>query len=267
MIKLKETAEIGIIGGTGVYNVDLLEENRSVKVYTPYGAPSDLIVLGTFEGRRVCFLPRHGGNHSIPPHAINFRANIWALKELGVTRIVAPCAVGSLREDMKPGELVVPDQFIDRTKNRASTFYDGGSVAHISTADPFCPQMRGLAISAGKSAGIKIHESGTQVCIEGPRFSTRAESKMFRSWDAHTINMTLVPECVLAREAEICYVPLATVTDYDVWADKPVSADEVVQTLKDNVTKTRGIIEKLIPLIPAERTICDCGTALTEAVY
>ncbi len=265
--RLKENAEIGIIGGTGVYNVDLLNDSKSAKVYTPYGATSDDIIIGTFAGRRICFLPRHGGHHSIPPHAINFRANIWAMRELGVTRIIAPCAVGSLREEMKPGDLVVPDQFIDRTKNRASTFYDGGTVAHISTADPFCPQLRDLAISSGRSMGIKMHESGTQVCIEGPRFSTRAESRMFRSWEADTINMTLVPECVLAREAQICYVPLATVTDYDVWANKPVSAEEVVQTLRDNVTKTRGIIEKLIPLIPYERADCDCGTALAEAIY
>lgn len=262
----KESAEIGIIGGTGVYDPELFENAKSMKVYTPYGEPSDYVTLGTFKGRKVAFLPRHGKGHRIPPHRINYRANIWAFKELGTTRIVAPSAVGSLKEEMEPGHLVIPDQFIDRTRSRAATFYDGGYVAHVSTADPFCAELTKLAYSTAKKLKLDVHPDGTYVCIEGPRFSTRAESKMFRQWGAHIIGMTLVPEVVLAREAEICYVNLATVTDYDVWADKPVSADEVVETLKKNVDKTKSMLENIIPQIPKKRG-CSCGKALEGALY
>ena len=265
-LSYKDKAEIGIIGGTGVYNPDLLEDSKSIKVYTPYGEPSDYVTLGNFKDTSIAFIPRHGKGHTVPPHKINFRANIWAMKELGVTRIIAPCAVGSLREEMKPGDIVIPDQFIDRTKNRPSTFYEGGFVAHISTADPFCPDLRSVSISSGKKLELDIHDQGTQVCIEGPRFSTRSESKMFRLWGADTINMTLVPECVLAREAQICYVAIATITDYDVWADRPGSAGEVVKTLQENVSKTRGIMEIMIPSISRERN-CICATSLKEAIY
>ena len=262
----KESAEIGIIGGTGVYDPGLLENARSIKVYTPYGEPSDYVTIGVFKGRKVAFLPRHGKGHRIPPHRINYRANIWAFKELGVTRIVAPSAVGSLKEEMEPGHLVIPDQFIDRTRSRASTFYEGGYVAHVSTADPFCPELRKLAYSTAKRLKLAVHPDGTYVCIEGPRFSTRAESKMFRQWGAHIIGMTLVPEVVLARESEMCYVNLATVTDYDVWADKPVSADEVVETLKKNIEKTKKMLGSVIPQISKKRG-CGCGKALEGALY
>lgn len=262
----EEEAEIGIIGGTGVYDPEILEEVREVKVYTPYGPTSDLVTLGTYKGRKIAFIPRHGKGHKIPPHLINYRANIWALKSLGVKRIIAPSAVGSLREHMEPGDIVIPDQFIDRTKSRPSTFYEGHRICHISTADPFCPELRRLVVESAKRLGFKVHDGGTYVCIEGPRFSTRAESKMFRMWGADIIGMTLVPECVLAREAELCYVVVATVTDYDVWAEKPVSGAEVIETLQKNIGKVRRLLMNIIPSVPMERS-CFCKDALKEALY
>jgi|TARA_B100001179_G_scaffold191581_1_gene148509 5'-methylthioadenosine phosphorylase len=257
--------EIAIIGGTGIYNTDIISNKEIVDVETPYGKTSDSLTIGEFNEKKIVFLPRHGKKHSVPPHKINFRANIWALKELGVKRIIAPCAVGSLREEMKPGHIAIPDQFIDRTKDRDSTFYDQGTVAHISTADPFCPDLRNLAISAGKKLNYNIHGKATQVCIEGPRFSTRAESNMFRSWGADTINMTLFPECVLARESQICYLAIATITDYDVWAETAVSHHEVLKTLEKNVEKTSSIIQNIIPEINKNRD-CLCANALDEAI-
>lgn len=262
---IKESAEIGIIGGTGVYDPGLFEDVKEIKVYTPFGKTSDLVSLGHHKGRAIAFIPRHGRNHQIPPHMINFRANIWAMKELGVKRIISPSAVGSLREDFKPGDLVIVDQFIDRTKNREDTFYEGGQVCHVSTADPFCPELRKIFFDSAKKMGVSCHEKGTYVCIQGPRFSTRAESKLFRSWGAGVIGMTVYPECVLAREAEICYVSLCTITDYDVWAEKPVSAEEVVKTMAKNVENVKKLIINAIPLIPKQRG-CMCGHALEEAL-
>ena len=221
--------------------------------------------MGNINGKNVVFLPRHGKEHNVPPHKINFRANLWAMKEIGVERILAPCAVGSLQEEMEPGHIVVPDQFIDRTKNRPSTFYEDGKVAHISTADPFCPELRNVIVDSGRDLEMKIHSKGTQVCIEGPRFSTRAESNMFRNWGADTINMTLFPECVLARESQICYVAIATITDYDVWAETAVSHHEVLKTLENNVEKTSNIIQKIIPQINNDRN-CLCANALDGAI-
>jgi len=258
-------AEIAIIGGTGIYNTEIISNNQTLDLETPYGKTSDSLTIGEFNGKNIVFLPRHGKKHSVPPHKINFRANIWALKEIGVKRIIAPCAVGSLRENMEPGHIAIPDQFIDRTKDRESTFYDQGTVAHISTADPFCPELRNLAISAGKKLDYDIHEKATQVCIEGPRFSTRAESNMFRNWGADTINMTLFPECVLARESQICYIAIATITDYDVWAETAVSHHEVLKTLEKNVEKTNNIIQKIIPQINSDRK-CLCANALDGAI-
>ncbi|MEM3382550.1 MAG: S-methyl-5'-thioadenosine phosphorylase [Nitrososphaerales archaeon] len=257
--------EIGIIGGTGVYDPGLLEDSREIKVYTPYGKPSDLITIGFFKGRKIAFIPRHAKGHQIPPHKINFRANIWSLKQLGVTRIIAPAAVGSLKEELKPGDIIIPDQFIDRTAGRASSFYDGGQVCHISMADPFCPELTEIAFNTGKDLGLSIHKGGTCIVIQGPRFSTKAESKLYRSWGADIINMTIVPECVLAREAEICYVPIATITDYDVWKERLVSVDEIMKTLKGNVDKTRKLLEAMIPRIPEERS-CICKNALKDAL-
>ncbi len=256
-------ARIGIIGGSGLYDPEILEDTKQIKMTTPFGAPSAPITVGYLKEVPVAFLPRHGIGHWIPPHKINYRANIWALRELGVERIIAVSAVGSLQEHIKPGDLVVPDQFIDFTKSRVYTFYDGGKVYHVSLADPFCPVLRDLLISTAKSFGYSVHERGTYICIEGPRFSTRAESKMFRQF-ADIIGMTLVPEVTLARELEICYATLALVTDYDVWAEKPVDAQEVVRVMAENVEKAKKILYEVIPKIPEERS-CICSKALENA--
>jgi 5'-methylthioadenosine phosphorylase len=256
-------AEIGIIGGTGVYDPKLLENATTVEMSTPFGNPSDIITLGELAGKKIAFVNRHGKGHTIPPHKVNSRANIWALKELGVKRILAPNAVGSLKEEYKPGDVVVVDQFIDFTKKRDYTFYDGGKVYHVSLADPFCEELRKALIEAGKGLELQLHDKGTYICIEGPRFSTRAESRMFRSF-ADVIGMTLVPECQLAREAEICYASIATVTDYDVWAEKPVSTEEVLKTMKENLENVRKLIQEVIPKIPSERK-CICREALKDA--
>ncbi|MFA6408814.1 MAG: S-methyl-5'-thioadenosine phosphorylase [Gammaproteobacteria bacterium] len=263
-----ETAEIGIIGGTGVYDPGMLENAKQVKVYTPFGAPSDLITVGTFAGRRVAFLPRHGMNHTYAPHPVPYRANIWAFKELGVTRIIAPAAVGSLRENVHPGDIVVVDQFFDFTKGRHYTFYEGGQVCHISVAEPMCPELRELSIDVLKKMKVKFHEKGTNVCIQGPRYSSRAESNYFRDniKEASVIGMTLVPECVLAREAEICYLSLAAVTDYDSWSNKPVDTASVKKVMTKNLAVLREAIKTLIPQIPTEREKCPCPTALQDAM-
>lgn len=258
-------AEVAVIGGTGVYDPEILEDARETKVYTPYGAPSGLITLGTYKGRRVAFIPRHGRGHQIPPHRINNRANIWALRELGVERIVASSAVGSLREDYAPGDFVITDQFIDRTRKRSDTFYEGGRLCHISAADPVCPQLHDFFVDYAGRLGLNVHSAGTYVCIEGPRFSSRAESRLFRQWGADVIGMTLYPECVLAREAEICYVSVAMVTDYDVWAEKPVSTQEILETMNRNSANFKRLVMEALPEIPRERT-CSCGEALKYAL-
>ncbi|RLE53085.1 MAG: S-methyl-5'-thioadenosine phosphorylase [Candidatus Methanomethylicota archaeon] len=257
-------AEIAIIGGTGHYDPEILEGAEEVKVYTPYGSPSWLVV-GEYKGKKVAFIPRHGRKHVLPPHRINYKANIWALKELGVTRILAPSAVGSLREELKPGDIVIPSQFIDFTKNRDYTFYEGGIVGHFSLADPFCPELTEIVYNTAVSLGLPVHRDKTYICIEGPRFSTRAESKLYRMWGADVIGMTLIPEAILARELEICYLPITTITDYDVWAEKPVTAEEVVKTLKANVEKVNKLLREVIPKIPSERN-CVCSRASKEAL-
>ena len=261
----KYKARIAIIGGSGIYDPGMCEKSEKIKVYTPFGAPSAPITIGEYKGINIAFIPRHGEKHSIPPHSINYRANIWALKEIGVERILAPSAVGSLQENIKPGDFVIPDQFIDRTWGRAGTFYDGGQVCHISMADPFCPELANIIYNTALSIGLRIHKGGTYVCIQGPRFSTRAESKLFRSWGAHIIGMTLIPEVNLAREVRMCYSTIAMVTDYDVWAEKPVSAEEVVKTMNENVEKVKKLLANLIPKIPIERK-CNCSKYLDEAV-
>ncbi len=264
MTTLESEAEIGIIGGTGVYDPKIFEGVRNIKVCTPFGEPSDLVSIGVYKNTSVAFIPRHGRNHTIPPHRVNYRANIWALKQLGVRRIIASSAVGSLRDDYRPGDFVVPDQFIDRTKKRVDTLYEGGQVYHISCADPFCPQLREFFISFAQGLGLDIKKKGTYVCIEGPRFSTRAESKLFRMWNADIIGMTLYPECVLAIEAELCYVSIAMVTDYDVWAEKPVSTKEIIKIMRNNVENFRRLIVGGIPQIPKDRN-CLCGRSLRNA--
>lgn len=255
---------IAIIGGSGIYDPGMFVSSEKRKVYTPYGHPSAQIEIGDYKGLKVAFLPRHGEKHSIPPHAINFRANIWALKELGVERVLAPSAVGSLQEDYKPGELVLPEQFIDRTWGRPGTFYDGGVVAHVSMADPFCPEMIDVLQRSAEQLRVPLRRGGTYVCIQGPRFSTRAESRMFRSLGAEIVGMTLIPEVSLAREARMCYCTLAAITDYDVWADEPVSAEEVVRTMAENTDKVKRLLADALSKIPPTRG-CSCGRHMDQA--
>ena len=263
---MNESAEIGIFGGTGIYDSGLLNDSKEITIETPYGKTSDSITIGEFNGRKVAFMPRHGKKHTIPPHLINFRANIWAFKELGVKRIIAPSAVGSLKEDFQPGHFALPSQFIDFTKSRKCTFSENGRVIHISVADPFCPELQNVVLDAVKDQEIEIHKDCTYVCIEGPRFSTKAESKFFRTTGADIIGMTLVPECQLAREAQICYVSISTITDYDVWAEKPVTAKEVMETLAKNVEMTKKILTIVINQIPEQKS-CSCERALEEAEF
>jgi 5'-methylthioadenosine phosphorylase len=257
-------AEIGIIGGTGFYDPRLIKNGRETSLETPYGPPSDSITVGELKGRTVAFLPRHGKKHTIRPTDVNSRANIHAMKELGVQRILAPSTVGSLKEKYKPGDLVFVDQFIDRTTKREESFYTGPKVCHISVAEPTCPELRKVLTKVAEKMKIDYHKAGTYICIEGPRFSTKAESKMFRSWGADVVGMTLVPECVLAREAEICYASIATVTDYDVWKDHPVSAGEVARTMRENIEKVKNVIIETVAKVPKERT-CECKNALKSA--
>jgi len=261
-----EQAEIGIFGGTGIYDSGLLKEAKEVTVETPFGKTSDAITVGLFKGRKIAFMPRHGKKHTIPPHLINYRANIWAFKELEVKRIIAPSAVGSLKEELAPGQFVLPSQFVDFTKSRKLSFSKEGRVIHISVADPFCPELHAAILAAAKTQNIPVHKDCTYVCIEGPRFSTKAESRFFRSTGADIIGMTLVPECQLAREAQICYASISTVTDYDVWAEKPVTAKEVMETLSKNVENTKKLLTSIPDEIPQARN-CSCAKALEEAEF
>ncbi len=260
-------AEIGVFGGSGFYQ--LLENMEEKAINTPYGAPSDKIAVGEFAGRKVAFLPRHGHGHKYPAHAINYRANLWAMKSMGVKRIISPSAAGSLQPHVKPGDFVICDQFVDRTSGRKDTFYDGPVSIHISSADPYCPELREMAVVAGRELGITVHSRGTAVIIQGPRFSSRAESRWFSGQHWEVINMTQYPEVTLARELEICYVNISLITDYDVGLEgtgiEPVTADEVIRVFTDNNRKVRDLIFKLIPRIPAERT-CPCSEALKWAV-
>ena len=262
-------AHVGIIGGSGLYDPGIVEDAKEVRVYTPYGEPSDFIVVGTVRGVPVAFLPRHGRGHRIPPHMINYRANIWALKSLGVKWVVSVSAVGSLREDYRPGDFVVPDQFIDMTKGRRYTFFDGPVTAHVSMADPFCEDLRSRIINVVEGLGYPVHPRGTYVCIEGPRFSTRAESRIWKEvFKADIIGMTLVPEVNLACEAQLCYATLAMVTDYDVWADHPVTAEQVEKIMKQNTERAKKILYELIPRLsdePSEEK-CSCCRALSYAL-
>ncbi|RLE57670.1 MAG: S-methyl-5'-thioadenosine phosphorylase [Thermoprotei archaeon] len=264
--EVKERPEVGIIGGSGLYDPGIFEEVTEVKVYTPWGLPSDNIIIGTVRGKRVAFLPRHGRGHRVPPHRVNYRANIWALHQLGVKRIVAVSAVGSLREDYKPGDFVLPDQFIDMTKRRDYTFYEGPVVAHVQIGlEPFCPELRKIVLETARALGITIHERGTYICIEGPRFSTLAESRIWKEvFKCDIIGMTLVPEINLARELGMCYVSICMVTDYDIWAERIVTAEEVVRVMKENVEKAKKLLYEVIPKIPRERH-CKCEEVLRYA--
>jgi 5'-methylthioadenosine phosphorylase len=269
LISPKVKAEIGIIGGSGLYDPGIIKDAREVKVYTPYGEPSDYIIVGKVEGRSVAFLPRHGRGHRIPPHKINYRANVWAMKELGVKFLISVSAVGSLRLDYKPGDFVVPDQFIDMTKKRDYTFFDGPVVAHVSMAEPFCESLRRVIISASKDLNIATHDRGTYICIEGPRFSTRAESRVWKeAFKADIIGMTLVPEVNLACEAQLCYATIAMVTDYDVFAEIPVTAEEVTRVMAENTEKVKRLLYEVIKRLPEkpEEGLCSCCKSLETAL-
>jgi len=263
-------AEIGVFGGSGFYS--FLEDVEEVAVHTPYGAPSGSYVIGEVGGRRVAFLPRHGKGHELPPHMINYRANVWGMKELGVTRIIGPCASGSLQKDVPPGHFVVCDQFVDRTNRRRDTFYDGPVTTHVSSADPYCPTMRELLLREGERLGIPMRSTGTVVVIQGPRFSTRAESRWFSAMGWEVINMTAYPEGYLARELEICYANVSLITDYDVGLTDdpsvpPVSHAEVVQVFEQNNARLRELLFAVIPRLDTEHRDCLCATALTGARF
>jgi len=265
----KETAEIGVFGGSGFYS--LLSDAREVWIETPYGAPSDKVALGEIAGKKVAFLPRHGKDHRFPPQSINYRANLWAMKELGVSRIIAPTACGSLRAEVKPGDMVVADQIVDRTSGRKDTFYDGPITTHVSFADPYCPQLRPIAIKALKDIGVTTHEQGTIVVIQGPRFSTRSESRWFSSAGWEVINMTQYPEAYLARELEICYVNISLITDYDVGLEgvpgvAPVSHEEVIKVFNSNNDRVKRAIHDIVAATPTDRA-CSCGSALAGARF
>ena len=269
LLQPADHADIGVFGGSGFYS--LMEGPiELLSIQTPYGPPSDSIGIGKLGETRVAFLPRHGPHHRLPPHRINYRANLWAMAQLGVQRIIAPTAAGSLQPDIKPGDFVVCDQFVDRTSAREQTFYDGPRVVHISTADPYCPDLRTHSVSVGRDLGITMHDRGTVVVVQGPRFSTRAESKWFTRMGWEVINMTQFPEVVLARELGMCYVNIALITDYDAGLEgeagiEPVSVDEVVQVMNANNERVRQLIEALLPRVAGTRR-CTCAHALDHAV-
>ena len=258
--------EFGVIGGTGLYDPKLLKNVQEITIDTPYGKPSDAFTIGELGGKTVAFLPRHGKLHTIRPTDLNQRANIWAFKRLGVKRILAASTVGSLREDYQPGEIVFADQFIDRTTRREQSFYSiaEGKVCHISVAEPMCPDLHKTVVEVAKNLKIKHHETGTYVCIEGPRFSTKAESHMYQKWGADIIGMTMVPEVVLAREAEICYTNISTVTDYDCWKEHNVCVEDIVNIMKSNIENVKRIIAETIAKTPSTPN-CKCNCALSGA--
>jgi 5'-methylthioadenosine phosphorylase len=258
------SAEIGIFGGSGFYS--FVEGLTSHEVTTPYGSPSADVAIGELAGRTIAFIPRHGPHHEFPPHTINYRANLWAFQELGVSRVLAPAAAGSLQPHIHPGDVVVCDQLVDRTSGRPQTFYDGPVSVHVSWADPYCPELRAVAPDAARAAGMTVHETGTVVVVQGPRFSTRAESLSFQRQEWEVINMTQYPEAYLARELEMCYVNLSLITDYDVGLEgRPdiaaVTMEEALRVFGENIPRLRQTLIELIGRIPAERR-CDCGNAL-----
>ncbi len=257
------TAEVGVFGGSGFYS--FLDDVEEIEVDTPYGSPSGPLMVGRIGGRRVAFLPRHGPKHHLPPHKVPYRANVWAMKELQVQRILGPCAVGSLQADVRLGHFVICDQLVDRTWGRADTYYDGPETTHIGFADPYCPTMREVAIKEGRDLGIDLHERGTVVVVQGPRFSTRAESAFYNRQGWEVISMTQYPEASLARELELCYLNISLVTDYDVGVEgqdiEPVSHESVVQVFNENLSKLRDLLFRVIPALPEERD-CPCATAL-----
>jgi len=260
-------AEVGIIGGSGLYAMPGLTDVREAAQQTPFGAPSDPYVLGTLAGRKVAFLARHGRGHRILPSELNFRANIYGFKQLGVERIVSVSAVGSLKEEHKPGEFVVVDQFVDRTRHRVDTFFGEGVVAHIAFADPVCPQLAETVGTACKKAGVVGKRGGTYLCMEGPQFSTKAESNLYRSWGMDVIGMTNLQEAKLAREAEICYATVAMVTDYDCWHPHhdSVTMEQIVAVLLKNAENACNVVREAVAAMPKERS-CKCGSSLAHAI-
>jgi len=260
-------AKVAVIGGSGLYDLEGLTDIQEVTPETPYGTHSDAIVLGTLAGVRVAFLPRHGKGHRFNPTAIPVRANIYALKSLGVERVVSVSAVGSLKEEVQPLDLVIPNQLIDRTRQRQASFFDEGLVVHVAFADPFCPVLSHLLAEVASEVGATVHEGGTYVVMEGPAFSTRAESHLYRSWGASVIGMTALPEAKLVREAEMCYATLACATDYDCWheTEEAVTVEMVIATLLRNVATSKSILAQLLPRLSGARS-CSCGTALESAI-
>jgi len=258
---------IGIIGGSGLYQMEGVEGLREEEVKTPFGKPSDRYLVGRLEGRPVAFLPRHGKGHRIMPSEINFRANIYGFKKLGTEWIISVGAVGSMKEELKKREILIPDQFFDRTRGRVSTFFGRGIVAHVSFADPTCPDLSEILYRAGQEVGAVVHKGGTYLCIEGPQFSTRAESRIYRQWGVDVIGMTNLTEAKLAREAEICYAALALISDYDVWheTEEDVSVESVVAVLSENVQTSKRILRRAILSVPEKRS-CPCARALKDAI-
>ena len=259
---------IGVIGGSGLYEIESLTEIDEVRIETPFGEPSDVYITGVLEGVRMVFLPRHGRGHRLLPSEVNYRANIFGMKKLGVERIISVSAVGSMKEEIAPGHIVIPDQFFDRTQGRrASTFFGDGVVGHVQFADPVCGELSTALFAAAGEVGATVHKGGTYICIEGPNFSTRAESKIYRSWGVDVIGMTNLPEARLAREAEICYGTVALATDYDCWHEEhdDVSVESVLAIIDKNVATARNIIKAVVPKLVADRT-CPCRQALKYAV-
>ncbi len=260
-------AKIGVIGGTGLYDIEGMTDIEEVNIDTPFGKPSDTITIGKLEGVGIAFLPRHGRGHRISPTELPVRANIYALKSLGVEHIIAVNSAGSFKQEIKPGHLLIPDQLIDRTRGRVSSFFSDGIVAHIPFADPFCPILCQVLYESAKEAGASVHPKGTFVVMEGPAFSTRAESRLYRSWEADLIGMTALPEAKLAREAEICYAIIGCVTDYDSWMErsKPVTIGAILNVLYQNIDTAKKIIKLAVSRIPEKRN-CGCATALATAI-
>ena len=259
--------KLAVIGGSGLYDMEALIDVEERRIPTPFGNPSDAIVIGTLSGTRIAFLPRHGRGHRLTPTEVPYRANIWALKSLGVERIISISACGSMQEKYAPRHIVIPDQIYDNTKKRSYSFFGDGLVAHLSLAEPFCPHMRQILYEAAKRAGATVHMGGTFITIEGPRFSTRGESHVYRSWGMDIIGMTAVPEAQLAREAEICYATMAHVTDYDVWheEEEAVNVEMLIANLMANAALSKQAIQELVPLLSDERP-CDCGQTLASAI-
>jgi len=258
---------IGVVGGSGLYDIEGLENVEEIKIDTPFGEPSDSYIVGDLEGVKMVFLPRHGRGHRLLPSEVNFRANVFGMKKLGVERIISVSAVGSMKEEIEPGHIVVPDQFIDRTKGRASTFFGNGVVGHVAFADPVCSCLSADLYDAGIAAGATMHRGGTYICMEGPQFSTRAESRLYRSWGVDVIGMTNIPEAKLAREAEICYGTLALSTDYDCWheEEEDVSVEAVLEIIKKNVAMAKSIIKEAVKRVPDVRD-CSCASALSASI-